>query len=54
MAVEQAVSDTHDRQTELSSRRADLQARIQVIADDFASWDDVCVGAYERYCPKDR
>jgi len=25
-----------------------------VIADDFASWDDVCVGAYERYCPKDR
>jgi D-xylose transport system substrate-binding protein len=25
-----------------------------VIADDFASWDDVCVGAYERYCPKNR
>jgi D-xylose transport system substrate-binding protein len=25
-----------------------------VIADDFASWDDVCVGAYEKYCPKDR
>ena len=25
-----------------------------VIADDFASWDDVCVGDYERYCPKDR
>jgi D-xylose transport system substrate-binding protein len=25
-----------------------------VIADDFASWDDVCVGEYEQYCPKDR
>ncbi len=25
-----------------------------VIADDFASWDDVCVGAYERYCPENR
>ena len=25
-----------------------------VIADDFASWDDVCVGAYERYCPDNR
>jgi D-xylose transport system substrate-binding protein len=25
-----------------------------VIADDFASWDDVCVGDYEKYCPKDR
>ncbi len=25
-----------------------------VIADDFASWDDVCVGAYKRYCPEDR
>jgi D-xylose transport system substrate-binding protein len=25
-----------------------------VIADDFASWDDVCVGQYEKYCPKDR
>ena len=25
-----------------------------VIADDFASWEDVCVGGYERYCPEDR
>ena len=25
-----------------------------VIADDFASWDDVCTGKYEKYCPKDR
>jgi D-xylose transport system substrate-binding protein len=25
-----------------------------VIADDFASWDQVCVGNYEKYCPKDR
>ena len=25
-----------------------------VIADDFASWDDVCVGKYEKYCPEDR
>jgi D-xylose transport system substrate-binding protein len=25
-----------------------------VIADDFASWKDVCVGAYEKYCPKNR
>lgn len=25
-----------------------------VIADDFASWEDVCVGNYEKYCPKDR
>jgi D-xylose transport system substrate-binding protein len=25
-----------------------------VIADDFASWDDVCVGAYEKLCPQDR
>jgi D-xylose transport system substrate-binding protein len=25
-----------------------------VIADDFASWDDVCVGEYEKYCPKNR
>jgi D-xylose transport system substrate-binding protein len=25
-----------------------------VIADDFASWEDVCVGAYERYCPENR
>ena len=25
-----------------------------VIADDFASWDDVCVGEYEQYCPEDR
>jgi D-xylose transport system substrate-binding protein len=25
-----------------------------VIADDFASWKDVCVGSYEKYCPKDR
>jgi hypothetical protein len=25
-----------------------------VIADDFASWDDVCVGDYEKYCPEDR
>jgi D-xylose transport system substrate-binding protein len=22
-----------------------------VIADDFVSWDDVCVGKYEQYCP---
>ncbi len=25
-----------------------------VIADGFASWDDICVGKYEQYCPKDR
>jgi D-xylose transport system substrate-binding protein len=25
-----------------------------VIADDFASWDDVCVGDYEKYCPENR
>jgi D-xylose transport system substrate-binding protein len=25
-----------------------------VIADDFASWDDVCVGEYEKYCPETR
>jgi D-xylose transport system substrate-binding protein len=25
-----------------------------VIADDFASWKDVCVGHYAQYCPKDR
>src|SRR3954470_20250539 len=25
-----------------------------VIADDFASWDDVCVGQYEKLCPADR
>ena len=24
-----------------------------VIADDFASWDDVCVGQYAKYCPKE-
>jgi D-xylose transport system substrate-binding protein len=25
-----------------------------VIADDFVSWDDVCVGKYEQYCPEQR
>jgi D-xylose transport system substrate-binding protein len=25
-----------------------------VIADDFASWDDVCVGKYEKFCPESR
>jgi D-xylose transport system substrate-binding protein len=25
-----------------------------VIADDFVSWDEVCVGQYEKYCPADR
>jgi D-xylose transport system substrate-binding protein len=25
-----------------------------VIADDFVSWDDVCVGKYKRYCPEQR
>ena len=25
-----------------------------VIADDFASWDDVCVGDYAQYCPENR
>src|SRR4051812_47433644 len=25
-----------------------------VIADDFVSWDEVCVGHYARFCPKDR
>jgi D-xylose transport system substrate-binding protein len=25
-----------------------------VIADDFASWDDVCTGKYEKLCPQDR
>jgi D-xylose transport system substrate-binding protein len=25
-----------------------------VIADDFASWKDVCVGKYEKFCPKNR
>jgi D-xylose transport system substrate-binding protein len=25
-----------------------------VIADDFASWDDVCVGQYAKYCPEER
>src|SRR3954451_24296913 len=25
-----------------------------VTADDFASWDDVCTGKYEKLCPKDR
>ena len=22
-----------------------------VIADDFVSWDEVCVGKYKKYCP---
>src|SRR4051794_19572488 len=25
-----------------------------VVADDFVSWDDVCVGKYAQFCPKDR
>jgi D-xylose transport system substrate-binding protein len=25
-----------------------------VIADDFVSWDDVCVGKYKQYCPEQR
>src|SRR4051812_9851203 len=25
-----------------------------VIADDFVSWNEVCVGKYEQYCPADR
>jgi D-xylose transport system substrate-binding protein len=25
-----------------------------VIADDFVSWDEVCVGKYEQFCPTDR
>ena len=25
-----------------------------VIADDFVSWNEVCVGTYERFCPADR
>ena len=25
-----------------------------VIADDFVSWEEVCVGDYARFCPKDR
>ena len=25
-----------------------------VIADDFVSWDDVCVGEYEEFCPEQR
>jgi len=25
-----------------------------VIADDYLSWDEICIGKYERYCPKDR
>ena len=25
-----------------------------VIADDFVSWDDVCVGKYKQYCPESR
>ena len=25
-----------------------------VIADDFVSWDEVCVGKYEKFCPEDR
>jgi len=25
-----------------------------VIADDFVSWDDVCVGKYEEFCPEQR
>lgn len=25
-----------------------------VIADDFASWEDVCTGKYEKLCPEDR
>jgi D-xylose transport system substrate-binding protein len=25
-----------------------------VIADDFVSWDEVCVGKYEKYCPAQR
>ena len=25
-----------------------------VIADDFVSWDDVCVGKYKQYCPDQR
>jgi D-xylose transport system substrate-binding protein len=25
-----------------------------VIADDFVSWDEVCVGEYERLCPANR
>src|SRR5215213_293914 len=25
-----------------------------VIADDYVSWDEICVGEYERYCPTDR
>jgi D-xylose transport system substrate-binding protein len=25
-----------------------------VIADDFVSWNEVCIGKYEKYCPADR
>jgi D-xylose transport system substrate-binding protein len=25
-----------------------------VVADDFVSWDDVCVGEYAQFCPEDR
>jgi len=25
-----------------------------VIADDFVSWNEVCVGKYEQFCPADR
>ena len=25
-----------------------------VIADDFVSWDEVCVGRYKKLCPADR
>jgi D-xylose transport system substrate-binding protein len=25
-----------------------------VIADDFVSWEEVCVGHYAKFCPKDR
>src|SRR6185503_17798521 len=24
-----------------------------VIADDFVSWDEVCVGKYKKYCPEE-
>ena len=25
-----------------------------VIADGFRTWDEVCTGEYEQYCPEDR
>ena len=25
-----------------------------VIADGFRTWDEICVGDYEQYCPPDR